>query len=198
MLACVDFGCGAIIVHVDFTMCFGLPTNFLGNLLERDNAVDLGVQVPNPVNYLVEIKFVIFVEDVLNTLVQLICGAFFLHQPRLLDGELVMSQLLAVVLLLADVSGHGLDNIVEQKVAELVEGGYLQPRDKSSSKSVIFYHQLSVGDEVALSAAEGNNKILKFGRFNVANRVMVELLPYFPELVNIQLRNGQTERVRLA
>lgn len=109
-----------------------------------------------------------------------------------------MSQLLAVVLLLADVSGHGLDNIVEQKVAELVEGGDLQPRDKSSSKSVVFYHQLSVGDEVALSAAEGNNKILKFGRFDVANRVMVELLPHFPELVNVQLRNGQTERVGLA
>ena len=109
-----------------------------------------------------------------------------------------MSQLFAVVLLLADVSGHGLDNIVEQKVAELVEGGDLQPRDKSSSKSVVFYHQLSVGDEVALSAAEGNNKILKLGRFNVANRVMVELLPNFPELVNVQLRNGQTERVGLA
>jgi hypothetical protein len=109
-----------------------------------------------------------------------------------------MSQLFAVVLLLADVSGHGLDNIVEQKVAELVEGGDLQPRDKSSSKSVVFYHQLSVGDEVALSAAEGNNKILKFGRFDVANRVMVELLPHFPELVNVQLRNGQTERVGLA
>jgi hypothetical protein len=109
-----------------------------------------------------------------------------------------MSQLFAVVLLLADVSGHGLDNIVEQKVAELVEGGDLQPRDKSSSKSVVFYHQLSVGDEVALSAAEGNNKILKLGRFNVANRVMVELLPHFPELVNVQLRNGQTERVGLA
>ena len=109
-----------------------------------------------------------------------------------------MSQLLAVVLLLAYVSGHGLDNIVEQKVAELVEGGDLQPRDKSSSKSVVFYHQLSVGDEVALSAAEGNNKILKLGRFNVANRVMVELLPNFPELVNVQLRNGQTERVGLA
>lgn len=109
-----------------------------------------------------------------------------------------MSQLLAVVLLLADVSGHGLDNIVEQKVAELVEGGDLQPRDKSSSKSVVFYHQLSVGDEVALSAAQGNNKILKLGRFNVANRVMVELLPHFPELVNVQLRNGQTERVGLA
>lgn len=109
-----------------------------------------------------------------------------------------MSQLLAVVLLLADVSGHGLDNIVEQKVAELVEGGDLQPRDKSSSKSVVFYHQLSVGDEVALGAAQGNNKILKLGRFNVANRVMVELLPHFPELVNVQLRNGQTERVGLA
>lgn len=109
-----------------------------------------------------------------------------------------MSQLFAVVLLLADVSGHGLDNIVEQKVAELVEGGDLQPRDKSSSKSVVFYHQLSVGDEVALSAAEGNNKILKFGRFDVANSVMVELLPHFPELVNVQLRNGQTERVGLA
>lgn len=109
-----------------------------------------------------------------------------------------MSQLFAVVLLLADVSGHGLDNIVEQKVAELVEGGDLQPRDKSSSKSVVFYHQLSVGDEVALSAAEGNNKILKLGRFNVANCVMVELLPHFPELVNVQLRNGQTERVGLA
>jgi hypothetical protein len=109
-----------------------------------------------------------------------------------------MSQLFAVVLLLADVSGHGLDNIVEQKVAELVEGGDLQPRDKSSSKSVVFYHQLSVGNEVALSAAEGNNKILKFGRFDVANRVMVELLPHFPELVNVQLRNGQTERVGLA
>ena len=109
-----------------------------------------------------------------------------------------MSQLFAVVLLLADVSGHGLDNIVEQKVAELVEGGDLQPRDKSSSKSVVFYHQLSVGDEVALSAAEGNNKILKLGRFNVANRVMVELLPNFPELVNVQLRNWQTERVGLA
>lgn len=109
-----------------------------------------------------------------------------------------MSQLFAVVLLLADVSGHGLDNIVEQKVAELVEGGDLQPRDKSSSKSVVFYHQLSVGDEVALSAAQGNNKILKLGRFNVANRVMVELLPHFPELVNVQLRNGQTERVGLA
>ena len=109
-----------------------------------------------------------------------------------------MSQLFAVVLLLADVSGHGLDNIVEQKVAELVEGGDLQPRDKSSSKSVVFYHQLSVGDEVALSAAEGNNKILKLGRFNVANRLMVELLPNFPELVNVQLRNGQTERVGLA
>jgi len=109
-----------------------------------------------------------------------------------------MSQLFAVVLLLADVSGHGLDNIVEQKVAELVEGGDLQPRDKSSSKSVVFYHQLSVGDEVALSAAEGNNKILKLGRFNVANRVMVELLPNFPELINVQLRNGQTERVGLA
>jgi hypothetical protein len=109
-----------------------------------------------------------------------------------------MSQLFAVVLLLADVSGHGLDNIVEQKVAELVEGGDLQPRDKSSSKSVVFYHQLSVGDEVALSAAEGNNKILKLGRFNVANRVMVELLPHFSELVNVQLRNGQTERVGLA
>ena len=109
-----------------------------------------------------------------------------------------MSQLLAVVLLLADVSGHGLDHIVEQKVAELVEGGDLQPRDKSSSKSFIFYHQLSVGDEVALSAAEGNNKILKFGRFDVANRVMVKLLPHFPELINVQLCNGQTERVRLA
>lgn len=109
-----------------------------------------------------------------------------------------MSQLFAVVLLLADVSGHGLDNIVEQKVAELVEGGDLQPRDKSSSKSVVFYHQLSVGDEVALSAAEGNNKILKFGGFDVANRVMVELLPHFPELVYVQLRNGQTERVGLA
>lgn len=43
MLACVDFSGGSIFVDVEFTMLFDLPTNFLGNLLENDNAFDLGV-----------------------------------------------------------------------------------------------------------------------------------------------------------
>ena len=198
MLACVDSVVSSILVHVDCTMNFGPHLDLLSFGFELHHAVDLGVQFANPTRNFVEIEFVLFVEYVLDSLVHPLLSAFSFNQPEVLDSQFSLGHSLTVVLLLADVSGHRLKDIVEQKLAELVEGGDLQARNVLPSENLIFSHQLPVCDQIALSVTKSDDEILKLVAADVASRVGVKFLPHLQKFVNVELRDGQTECVRLA
>ena len=128
-----------------------------------------------------------------------ICSVITFSQfLRLLKRKLLLVQSLFVVGLLTNLTREGLKDIVKQKGSEFIKSWYFKSCDEFFSKSLIFFYQYSIWNEISLDICKLKYEPFQLVRVDDSFTIHVKFFPNINEIIDIILVYWHIQCIRLS